>query len=84
VYRNLTILAETDEIQKIDFGSTYDRFEANIAPHYHFVCENCGAIEDLDMPIDEQLNERVRQLTSLEPQHHKIQFFGLCSACKEG
>ena len=84
MYRNLGILSEGGEIHKIDFGSTYDRFEANVVPHYHFVCENCGAIIDLEMPVDETLNDRVRQLTSFDPKRHKIQFYGICDACKGG
>lgn len=49
VYRNLGILLEQGLIKRIDFGSTFDRFDANIAPHYHFICEECGTIVDLSM-----------------------------------
>jgi Fur family peroxide stress response transcriptional regulator len=35
VYRNLNILIEQGLIGRIDFGSTFDRFDANIDPHYH-------------------------------------------------
>jgi Fur family peroxide stress response transcriptional regulator len=83
VYRNLNILIDQGLIKKIDFGSTFDRFDANTGPHYHFVCERCGAIIDLELPIDETLNERVSQATRLRARHHRIEFFGVCDRCQQ-
>ena len=82
VYRNLNILIEQGLVKKIDFGSTFDRFEANIHPHYHFICENCGAIKDLDMPIDKSLNEKVNKQTNYQTNRHRIEFYGICDECK--
>ena len=83
VYRNLTILTEQGLVKKIDFGSTFDRFEANIKPHYHFVCESCNSINDLDLPVDESLNERVTSQTPFPARRHRIEFFGICDECKK-
>ena len=82
VYRNLGILFEQGLIKRIDFGSTFDRFDANIVPHYHFICEECGAIIDLKFPVDSDLNKRVNEVTGLTPQRHNTQFYGLCKKCK--
>jgi Fur family peroxide stress response transcriptional regulator len=81
VYRNLNILIEQGLVRKIDFGSTFDRFDANIDPHYHFVCEKCGAITDLDLPIDASLNEWVNDKTQFKAKRHRIEFYGLCNRC---
>jgi Fur family peroxide stress response transcriptional regulator len=83
VYRNLHVLVEQGLIRKIDFGSTFDRFDANVGPHYHFICERCGVIIDLDLPVDESLNERVNQTTSLAARSHRIEFFGICDHCQK-
>jgi Fur family peroxide stress response transcriptional regulator len=82
VYRNLSILLEQDLICKIDFGSTFDRFDANIGPHYHFICRRCGSIVDLELPIDESLNERVNRATPFTAEQHRIEFFGVCDRCR--
>ena len=37
VYRNLKVLMEQGQIQKLPAGSVFDRFEGNIAPHYHLI-----------------------------------------------
>ena len=83
VYRNLNILIDQGLVKKLDFGSTFDRFEANVIPHYHFVCEACGAIIDLKLPIYESLNESVQNETPFKVYSHKIEFFGLCDRCAE-
>ena len=82
VYRNLNILIEQGLVGKIDFGSTFDRFDANTGPHYHFICERCGAIIDLELPIDTSLNERVNSETPYNAHKHRIEFFGLCDQCR--
>ena len=83
VYRNLKILVEQDLIKKIDFGSTFDRFDANITQHYHFICENCNAIFDLELPVDEELNKRVNKASPFTARRHRIEFYGTCNQCKE-
>ncbi len=83
VYRNLGILIEQGFVRKIDFGSTFDRFDANLTQHYHFVCERCGSISDVEMPFDETLNRRAAQMGNFEIRDHRIEFFGICEKCKK-
>jgi Fur family peroxide stress response transcriptional regulator len=83
VYRNLNILLEQGLIKKIDFGSTFDRYDANIARHYHFICEKCGSITDLAMPIIDELNKRVDDETNFKTRRHRIEFYGICDRCDE-
>jgi Fur family peroxide stress response transcriptional regulator len=81
VYRNLSTLVEQGLVKKIHFGSTFDRFEANIKPHYHLICESCGKILDFEMPIYDDLNFQAKQLTNFTIHHHKLEFFGICEDC---
>ena len=37
VYRNLSLLADIGEIQKLSTGIGPDRFDGNPKPHYHFI-----------------------------------------------
>lgn len=82
VYRNLSFLVDQGDVKKIHFGSTYDRFEANVKPHYHLICESCGKILDLEMPIYNDLNEQAKKLTTFTIHHHKLEFFGICQECR--
>ncbi|MGQ9631710.1 MAG: Fur family transcriptional regulator [bacterium] len=83
VYRNLNVLLEQGSIQRIDFGSTFDRFDANASPHYHFICEQCGGIFDLKLPVDDGLNDRVNRSTNFKATRHRIEFLGLCDRCSK-
>ena len=49
VYRNLNLLVELGEAQKLAFGDGKDHFDADTSLHYHFVCRSCGAVTDLPM-----------------------------------
>lgn len=85
VYRNLNILVEQGVVERLDFGSTFDRYEAKTGPHVHFVCESCGAIHDIDLPeaVDRKLIDHVRTQTDFEVTRRRIEVFGLCSVCVE-
>ncbi len=83
VYRNLTILNEQGLVKKIHYGSTFDRFEANIKPHHHLICEECGAIIDFIMPNYDEINASAGKLTDFTVRSHKIEFFGICANCKK-
>jgi Fe2+ or Zn2+ uptake regulation protein len=83
VYRNLSTLIDQGYVKKIHFGSTYDRFEANVKPHYHLVCNSCGNIQDFKMPIYDELNEQAKRLTTFNIHHHNLEFFGLCENCSD-
>ncbi len=85
VYRNLNILVEMGEIQELRFGSTFDRFDGNTRPHYHFICEECGEIVDLDMmPHEAELDQKVEDLTPFKVHSHRLEFYGTCERCCNG
>jgi Fur family peroxide stress response transcriptional regulator len=82
VYRNLTILNEQGLINKIHSGSTFDRFEAKVEQHYHLICTQCDSITDFEMPLYRDLNDRAARMTDFQIQGHRLEFYGLCSACR--
>jgi len=83
VYRNLKILLEQGHIQKLPFGSTYDRFEARREPHYHLVCEQCGTVSDFEMPLYDEINRRAQKSSTFKVMRHRIDFFGICDTCQK-
>jgi len=81
VYRNLHVLREQGKIQELDFGEGLKRYDAFVEPHYHFVCDACGTVRDLDVPSFDDVNDRVRQLVADEVHTHRLDFFGTCGDC---
>lgn len=81
VYRNLTLLADIGEIQKLNMGDGADHFDAKIIPHYHFVCTQCGSVIDLDMEDLIQIDEDAGIHFSGRIDGHVTYFYGKCETC---
>ncbi|HEX9653668.1 MAG TPA: transcriptional repressor [bacterium] len=81
VYRNLNILVELGAVQELKFGSTFDRYDGNVQPHYHFICEQCSEIQDLNLDQDHIINSRVEELINCRVYHHRLEFYGVCGKC---
>ena len=76
VYRNLSLLSEIGEIQKLSTGIGPDRFDGNPAPHYHFICNQCGSVLDLDVTGLDHINVLASQNFDGEIEGHLIYFYG--------
>jgi Fur family transcriptional regulator, peroxide stress response regulator len=81
VYRNIGILIEQGLIGRIAYGSTFDRLDANVAPHYHFICETCGAIHDLDIPPGPVIRGQIKVPPGFSVRRHELELFGVCAKC---
>ena len=81
VYRNLKVLAERGEIRKLECLGDFDRFDARLHNHYHFYCERCQGVFDLEMNVDTTLEERVRLTDGHIPRTHQLEFLGTCKQC---
>lgn len=81
IYRNLNILVEQGKVKRLDAGSTFDRYEANIGDHYHFICEKCGRVIDVDVPFNLSLHDIVGKDIAAEVKSHRMDFYGICAEC---
>lgn len=82
IYSALTVLREVGLVREVLLDEGITRYDAKVAPHHHFVCENCGAIVDLDWETFENV-----QLTKL-PQGlrgttYEMTVKGTCDRCPE-
>jgi Fur family ferric uptake transcriptional regulator len=83
VYRNLELMADIGIILKLEVGGTQKRFDATVEPHYHIRCSSCGRVNDVDMPIQEQINEMAEKSSNYKILGHHIEFTGICENCSE-
>ena len=81
VYRNLTLLSDHGELLRLRLGDGADRFDAATYPHYHFICQECGSVEDLMSPIIDEINNQVGQGFEGQILSHSAQFYGKCTNC---
>ena len=83
VYRNLSMLSERGLVRVLRSGSAFDRFDADTSAHYHVVCEVCGKVEDIDLEADAALDARAEEASGYRISSHRLDFFGICPACRE-
>jgi Fur family transcriptional regulator, peroxide stress response regulator len=83
VYRNLQVLEEDGAITELRLKSTMSRYEAKQESHYHFRCEKCGRVSDIDAPFDKDLDHEVAKRTGLKISSHQLEFRGLCKECQK-
>lgn len=81
VYRNLTLLADIGEIQRLRVGDGVDHFDADTSPHYHFVCTECGGVIDLEMESIESIVEVAGANFDGQIAGHVTYFYGTCEGC---
>ncbi len=81
VYRNLTLLSDTGEIQRLRLGDGVDHFDADISRHYHFICNDCGSVIDLEMDSIEEINEIASRNFGGHIAGHMTHFYGSCVGC---
>ena len=80
VYRNLKLLKRQGEILELDFA-TISRFNGNTQNHYHFRCERCERIFDVEGPVDTESDKQIAQQTGFKVYYHRLEFRGLCQDC---
>ena len=82
VYRNLRLLCERGEILELVLCGTLSRFDARLDGHYHFRCEKCGRVFDVDEPVNKEMDRIVARKTGFSVIYHRLEFYGLCVECQ--
>jgi len=81
-YNNLRDLVQAGLVREVDVVGRAARFEAKVIRHHHFICDQCGDVEDMEWydvprPAPGSLDKRV--LRDCE-----VIFHGLCGQCAPG
>ena len=83
VYRNLEVLVSDGLIEEVPTVGPMRRYHVELRPHQHFICEDCGAIRDVELPAPKQLKSRLRRAHHLNAAKIRIEFYGLSQACSD-
>ncbi len=81
VYRNLEILSERGEIQKLEFGCTLKRFDGIAENHYHIRCIECDRVVDAPADFDVAVHHDSKNATDFKIIGHRLEFIGICPGC---
>jgi Fur family transcriptional regulator, peroxide stress response regulator len=82
VYRTLWMLQDLDLIKNLG-GKDRVRFDGNMKPHHHFLCNKCGLMRDFYSSEFHQLKipKEVKNWGNGETVHIEIK--GICIACSK-
>lgn len=84
IFRILNSLTAKGLAVPIQFNEGKLRYEHSAkANHHHFICENCGAIEDIADCNIEALEKTLQLKKGMLVKRHSLEFFGLCKNCQK-
>jgi Fe2+ or Zn2+ uptake regulation protein len=78
VYSVLAELADIGAVNQLELGTGAYRFDPNIRPHHHVVCDRCGQVRDVAVDHPEV---RPALVDGFEITATEIVFRGLCASC---
>lgn len=82
IYNNLRDLVKAGLVREVAMEGRAARFDAKGMRHYHFICDHCGNVEDVDwynVPLPAAASFGKRVLRECE-----LIFRGLCARCAPG
>jgi len=82
VYRNLNFLKKQNKILELSLEKNFNRYDANIHKHYHFYCNKCKKIFDIEqLSILEKLKNELYNKINFQVINYNINFYGYCKKC---
>jgi Fur family transcriptional regulator, peroxide stress response regulator len=83
VYNSLRSLAQAGMVREVVSDGNAARFDASLHRHHHFICERCGAVEDIPW-FDLPPKTAAGKLAGRTVRNYEILFRGLCKSCGTG
>ncbi len=78
VFRILNTLSDKGLVHAIQLHEDKFRYEyAGKPEHHHFVCDRCGAVEDI-----RGCSVKIPKKKGMLITRHSLEFFGLCADCR--
>ena len=81
VYQVLHDLADMGELAQLDLGTGSSRFDPNLDPHHHLVCESCGTVLDVHGDFAD-VRVPVASAAGFTVSSTEIIFRGQCPQCR--
>ena len=83
IFRIMNTLTEKGLVKHVQLNEGKLRYEyAMKREHHHFVCENCGNIEDISDCNISNLEKELTRKKGLLIKRHSLEFFGICKQCQ--
>jgi Fe2+ or Zn2+ uptake regulation protein len=82
VCRHLGVLKNDGDVLELDFGEGFKRFDGNLEPHSHFICQQCRSVYDICQPSHQLINlSEIRNICH-KVLEHSLKLQGICRRCR--
>lgn len=85
VYKTLDTLAEIGAVRPVSRLGARGRWDANLGPHHHLICTECGDVSDVTEPALDAAAGPARHVAArhgFAVAGHAVEIFGRCAACR--
>lgn len=84
VYRMLEDFVSVDLTHRVDLGHGHAHYEFADPKnhHHHLVCQDCGDVQDVVVPEEEKVVQRLAKRYRFAVRSHSFELFGLCRSCQ--
>lgn len=81
VYRNLAMFVADGDAVSVGTVAGQERYDADTAPHAHFICACCGRVLDVCSPNLSGIDRQVEEETGGIVSSRALSFTGTCADC---
>ncbi|TML06227.1 MAG: transcriptional repressor [Actinobacteria bacterium] len=81
VYATLELFEDLGVVRRVQTGGGTMVFDPRTDPHHHLTCRRCGAVEDVEAPVELAGVLRRARRTGFEAEHAEVVVSGLCREC---
>ena len=82
VYRNIALFKEDGNVVSVGTVSGQERFDGDIAPHGHFICNECNAVIDIDTSTEHPaIITHLKDSQLFKVDRVDLTAYGLCNMC---
>jgi Fe2+ or Zn2+ uptake regulation protein len=82
VYATLDLLAEVGAVRQVPLPSGAAVYDSRVDPHHHVRCRRCGAVQDLDVALDDAAARASAERQGFADVDTSLVVSGVCAACR--
>jgi Fe2+ or Zn2+ uptake regulation protein len=82
VYATLELFEELGVVRRVQTGGGTMVFDPRTDPHHHLTCRRCGAVEDVEAPVELAGVLRRARRAGFGAEHAEVVVSGLCRDCQ--
>ena len=81
VYNSLRYLKQEGFIGEVQFGTNANRYDRRVSRHDHAICNGCGKLVDLELPVPRALIKKAADISRFEIASIELTLRGYCPGC---